>query len=59
MVNSVSSKIQQYIPYKSDLVISNLCTRGNGRSRVVVHATTPKLVMTWVPLANPPWGWVK
>jgi hypothetical protein len=56
MVNSVSSKIQQYIPYTSDLVISNV--HRNGRSRVLVHATTPKLVMTWVPLANPPWGWV-
>lgn len=39
MVNSVSSKIQQYIPYTSDLVISN--GHGNGRSQVVVHATTP------------------
>ncbi len=57
MVNSVSSKIQQYIPYMSDLVISNV--HGNGKSRVVVHAPTPKLVMTWVPLVNPPWAWVK
>lgn len=58
MVNSVSSKIQQYIPYTSDLVVT-FNVLGNIRSQVVVHATTPKLVMTWVPLANPPWGWVK